>query len=211
MRIVLRCVLAVVCVVPAFAQWELGAVGGYGFRRDISVQNASGGTAQLSFRPDFAFGFYGGQTQHGYLGGEIHYDYESSPIRLKSGSTETSTTGRTHVVHFDILVHLKDSNSRVRPFLAMGGGIKIYEGTGPDRAAQPLSNYVLLTRTHEVKPVMSPAIGMKVQVSRRVLFRAEARYFGGPRPENVIAPAPGAVMHGWVHDIVPLAGFTATF
>src|SRR3954451_21844123 len=146
MRFVLRCVMAVVCVVPAFAQWELGAVGGYGFRRDISVQNASGGSAQLSFRPGFAFGFYGGQTEHGYLGGEAHYLYESTPIRLKSGGTEASTSARTHVIHFDFLVHLTESGSPVSLFLAIGGGVKIYEGPGPDRAAQPLSNFVMLTR-----------------------------------------------------------------
>lgn len=210
MQFISRLAIAAVCAIPAFAQWELGATGGYGFRRDLTVNNA-GGTAQLKFQPGPVFGFYGGQTEHGYLGGEAHYLYESSDMKVQSGGREATMGSRAHVMHFDFLVHTSDSRARIRPFLAIGGGVKIFEGTGPDRAAQPLSNFVLLTRTHELKPVMSPAVGLKVRLSRHVLFRAEMRYFGSPAPEKVAAPAPGATIHGWVHDFVPVAGIAGTF
>ena len=95
--------------------------------------------------------------------------------------------------------------------VAIGGGVKVYGATGPDRAAQPLSNFLLLTRTRETKPVITPAFGVKIRIAPHVIFRAEARYFGSPRPEKVIAPAPGTAMKGWVHDIVPLIGIGGTF
>src|SRR3954453_18918672 len=210
MRFISPWIMVLVCAAPAFAQWELGAIGGYGFRRDITADNRAG-SARVSFRPDFAWGFYGGQTEHGYLGGEAHYLYEWSPLRLRSGGQEAKMDAFAHVVHFDFLVHTADSHARFRPFVAIGGGVKVYEATGPDRAAQPLSNFVMLTRTRETKPLISPAVGLKVRLAQHVLFRAQFRDFGSPRPENIIAPAPGTTMHGWVHDFVPLVGITGTF
>ena len=207
----IHCVaVLVVCAGPLFCQWELGAVGGAGFRRSIGVTNPSG-SADFSFRPGVAWGFYGGLTEHGYLGGEAHYLYEIGGMRVKSGSGEATMDARAQVVHFDFLVHTASSDRVFRPFFAIGGGVKIYEGLGPDRAEQPLSDFVMLTRTREVKPVMSPAIGLKAKIAPYLLFRAELRYFLSPRPDKVAAPGPQAQMNGWVHDFVPLVGIAATF
>ncbi|HET8550030.1 MAG TPA: hypothetical protein VFL57_18600 [Bryobacteraceae bacterium] len=195
---------------PVVAQWELGALGGYGFRRDLTVSGPAG-QATVGFRPGTVWGFAGGLNEYGYLAGEARYLYEDGEIRLRSGGTETRFASRAHLVHFDFLVHSARSGSRVRPFLVIGGGVKVYEGTGPDRAVQPLSRFVGLTRTRDTKPLMTPGGGVKFQVSRHVSLRGEFRDYITPRPEKVLAPAAGVTMKGWVHDFVPMIGVMGTF
>ena len=53
--------------------------------------------------------------------------------------------------------------------------------------------------------------GIKYAVSRRVLLRIEVRDYLTSFPTKVIAPAPGAHLAGWLHDIVPMAGITFVF
>jgi hypothetical protein len=199
-----------VSAIPACAQWEIGALGGYGFRKDVAVQGRTGNAA-VSFRPGPVWGFVGGANEYGYLAGEARYLYESGDIRLSSGSTQTSFPFRAHLVHFDFLIHSARSGSRIRPFVAIGGGVKVYEGTGPDRAAQPLSQFVALTRTRDTKPLISPGVGVKFQATKYVSVRGEFRDYISPRPEKVITPAAGVALSGWVHDFVPLVGIVATF
>jgi hypothetical protein len=210
MRLRFAVLVIILTAAPAAAQWELGVMGGYGFRRDVAVSGPAG-TADVGFRPGKVWGFTGGLNEYGYLAGEARYLYEDGEIRLRSGNTETRFASRAHLVHFDFLVHAARSGSRVRPFVVIGGGVKVYEGTGPDRAAQPLSRFVGLTRTRDVKPLMSPGVGIKFQASRHLSIRGEFRDYITPRPEKILAPAAGVTMKGWIHDMVPMIGIMATF
>ena len=211
MRLIISTAILFTCAAPLFSQqWELGAVGGYGFRPNISVQQA-GQSASLNVQSGPVFGFYGGETEHGYLGGEAHYLYEQTNFKISGNGSEATTSGRSQVVHFDFLIHTAPEEATLRPYVAIGGGVKIFEGTGMDRAAQPLSNFVMLTRTRETKPVLTAAVGLKKRISRHVLVRAELRYFASPRPEKVLTPGPSAAMSGWIHDIAPMLGVAATF
>ena len=199
-----------VCSVPGLSQWELGVIGGGGFRRDLSVANDTH-EGTLSFRPGAVLGGYGGLTEHGYLGGEAHYLFEQGTMRLQSSSGEATMSGRAHVAHFDLLIHAAPGEARVRPFLAIGGGVKVYEGLGPDRAVQPGSDLIMLTRTREVLGAFTPAVGAKFRLARHVMLRTELRYILTPSPNKVVTPAPGSVLKGWVHEFVPTIGIAATF
>jgi hypothetical protein len=53
--------------------------------------------------------------------------------------------------------------------------------------------------------------GIKYAFSPRVLLRAEVRDYFTQFPTKVIAPAPGAHLSGWLHDIVPMVGVTFVF
>ena len=94
--------------------------------------------------------------------------------------------------------HTTPSGSRIRPFVAVGAGIKVYQGTGAQVVYQPLSNIALLTQAQDLTPLVSGGAGVKFQISPRVQFRAELHDYLTPFPNKVITPAQGAKVGGWL-------------
>ncbi|MGH7752070.1 MAG: hypothetical protein ACREN5_04575, partial [Gemmatimonadales bacterium] len=100
----------------------------------------------IGFQPGPSFGAFIGQTGSGRFGGEIRYLYAMNDLKLSSGGTETEFSGRSHIVNYDLLIYATKRDSRIRPYLAGGGGVKVYQGTGTEQPFQPLSNLALLTK-----------------------------------------------------------------
>lgn len=190
--------------------WEAGGSAGGGFENRVSVSNAAG-QARTGFGRGPAFG--GFITHHLYrrMAGEIRYTYRRSELQVRSGGSAVGFSGLAHAIHYDWLVYTRTHVARTRPFLAGGGGIKYFRGTGRERPYQPLSEFALLTRSHDLKPVISAGAGVKVRLSPRMALRIEFRDYITPFPKAVIAPAPGAKLSGWLHDFVPLAGLAFEF
>lgn len=194
-----------------FAQeWELGVVAGYGVHRDVTVTNASG-SAKAGFKPGLAAGAVAGHNMYPYLSGEMRYTYRFSDLRVKGNGQEAAFKGESHAVHYDLLYLPGDADSAIRPFVAGGGGIMFYRGTGKEVVYQPLNKFALLTKTQEVEPLISVGGGVKAKLSDRVILRLEFRDYITTVPKNVLAPAPGAKMKGWLHDFLPMAGITIGF
>jgi hypothetical protein len=191
-------------------QWEFGAAGGSGFTRNLAV-SAPSGTASTGFAPGFAASAVLGQEVHPRLSGEVRYTFRDSNLRVSSGGSSVSFSGMSHAVHYDLLIHASDRRSPVRPFLASGAGVRVFRGTGKETAFQPLSQYAILTKTQEHKPMISVGGGVKYSLSSRLLLRVEFRDYITPFPKEVILPSPGAKMSGWLHDFVPMAGVTFLF
>src|SRR5689334_17339421 len=106
MRIILRS-LILLLPLPCFLlgqSWEVGAVGGYSFTRDVPVTSGSV-TGKTGFSPGYAFGGLLGQQISRHFGGEIRYTYQSDDMRVKSGSTEVKATARSQSLHYDVLIH----------------------------------------------------------------------------------------------------------
>ena len=120
-------------------------------------------------------------------------------------------TGQSHAIHYDVLVHMTSKESRLRPFLAAGAGVKIYRGTGAEVAYQPLSNLVVLTHTQEAQPLISVGGGVKISVSKRALLRLDFRDYLTPVPSSLLAAPPFSKISGWVHDFVFLVGVSTVF
>ncbi len=195
---------------PATAQvWELGGLGSYGFTTGLEAK-APAGTATTGFSPGYAWGALAGHNSHRFVGGEIRYVFRRSDLRVESAGQKVTMRGHAHLVHYDLLFHGAQPQAPARPFVAVGGGARIFRGTGLERAVQPLSQFVLLTRTRQTLPVLSVGGGVKVRVSPRVHFRFEIRDYISPSPDKLLTPAPGAEIRGWLHDIVPMAGLALT-
>jgi hypothetical protein len=198
---------------PAGAGWtqtvEFGFSGGGSLAAANTVQ-APFGQASAGFEHGFSAGVWGGHN-HRYLGGEIRYVYEQDRLRVASGGTLAAFSGRSHAIHYSLLVHTRPAGSKTRPFLAAGGGVKGYQGTGTEVLYQPLQEYALLTRTSEWKGLLVFGGGVKFALSPRLQLRAEVYDYLTPFPDKVIAPAPGAAIGGWVHSLVPAFGFGLTF
>lgn len=203
---------AALIAVPGIAKerWELGVAGGYGFSKDVTVTNPTG-EASTGFKTGPVVGVVAGNDVSRWLSGEARYTYRRNDLRVSQGSASAEFKGESHLLHYDFLFHGAKRESRIRPFFAAGAGAKVYRGTGRETATQPLINFVALTRTSQLVPMISFGGGVKVQLSDTLTLRVDVRDFVSPFPKQVIAPVPRAQLKGWLHDIVPMVGLSYSF
>ena len=201
-------IFALATVPAALAQsWEVGFAGGGSFYTSQTVQNPAGnGTAGLA--DGFGASGWLGNNLNNLIGGELRYDYEHSDLRLASAGTTVNFGGMTNAIHYDFLLHFAPSEAHVRPFIAAGAGAKFFSGTGTEQAYQPLSNLALLTKGTQFEPVVSVGGGLKVGLTKSTLLRLEVHDYFSPFPTNVIAPAQGSKIGGWLQDFVVSAGLS---
>jgi hypothetical protein len=188
-------------------QWEFGAVGGGSLLSDVPVSGPAG-KATAGFAPGAAFGAFFGENLYPHWTGEVRYEYLQSDLRLSSGGQTATFTGGAHAVHFDILYHTNRKESRTQFFASVGGGAKVFEGTGAPQAYQPLSQFGYFTKAQDVKPMVSVGGGLTYQLAPRIFLRAEIRDFLTAFPTQLITPAPGMKFGSLLNDIVPLVGIT---
>ncbi|MGA2434394.1 MAG: outer membrane beta-barrel protein [Bryobacteraceae bacterium] len=203
--------LALAFAATAAAQtWELGASGGYGLYKNASV-SAGGATATAGFDSGPALSVFGVQNLYKHLSGEFRYTYQFDDLLVSSSGQKVTFTGVSHTINYDLMYLFGSPDSPLRPYVAGGGGIKYYRGTGTETLAQPLNQFAILSKTNQVEPVISVGGGVKIKAGRRTNVYAEFRDYIGPVPQNVVAPVPTAKMSGWLHDIVPMIGVTYSF
>jgi hypothetical protein len=195
----------------AYAQnYEFGAHGGASFYDSTEVTTSSG-SADAGFKFGYGAGATLGHDMYERIGGELRYTFLKNDLKVTSSGTEDAFGGQAHALHYDILVHASSRRSRVRPYAAFGGGFKYYRGTGTEMAFRPLEDFAIPTRTSEIQGMISIGGGVKFAVSERVLFRVDVHDYLTPFPKEVLAPAPGASLGGWVHNIVPTVGVAFRF
>jgi len=205
-------IFALACTAPAaMAQrWEVGVAGGGGFYTGQTVKNAVG-NASAGFANGFTLSGWLANNNNNVIGGELRYDYGRSDLKLSSNGTNVNFGGQTNAIHYDFVVHFAPSESHVRPFIAGGAGVKVYSGTGKEVDFQPLSNIALLTKTSQWEPLVSVGGGVKFSLTPASMLRLEAHDYLTPFPKNVIAPAEGSKVGGWLSDFVLEAGLSFAF
>ena len=190
--------------------WELGGAAGGGFYRDATIANSSG-SAQAGFEPRVSLSAVLGENVGDHFGGELRYTFRDGNSELKSGGQEVNMDAAAHAVHYDFLFYATPRDRKLRPYAAVGGGIKYYKATGVEGLAQPLSNFAFLTHANEVEGLLSAGGGLKYSINEHWLIRVDFRYYATPFPDKLFVAAPGARINGWLHDFVPLAGIDWTF
>jgi hypothetical protein len=194
----------------AFAQsWEVGGGVGGGFYTSQTV-NSPAGSASAKIQNGLAGSVWLGNTWQGRWSGELRYDYGMGDLALNSGGTSATFSARTQQFHYDIMWHATSSESRIRPYVAVGAGVKLYQGIGAQVAYQPLSNIALLTQQQDLTPLVSAGGGVKFQLSPHVQIRLDVHDYLTPFPNKVITPNAGAKVGGWLQDIVPMIGISYT-
>jgi hypothetical protein len=199
-------ILAAAAATSSFAQqWEFGGLAGGSFLSSVNV-TAPAGAATAGFQSGAAIGAYVGYNSYRHIGGELRYSYLQSNLRLSSGGSEATFNGNAHAIHYDVVFHTNKQDSKAQLFAVVGGGVKMFRGTGKEAAYQPLSSYGYFTRTQAFKPMASVGAGVKVRLSRKVFLRTEFRDYITAFPKDLIAPPPGAKYGTLLHDFVPMVG-----
>jgi len=188
-------------------QWEFGGLGGGSFVPGAAVSSPLG-SATAGFQTGASAGAFVGQNLYPHISGELRYEFLQSNLRLSSGGTEATFSGVAHMIHYDVLFHTNKKGSRTQYFAAVGGGLKVFNGTGAEAAYQPLSQYAYFTKTQVLKPMASVGAGIKYALTPRIVLRTEVRDFITMFPKDLIAPAPGAKFGGLLHDFVPMVGIS---
>jgi len=203
---------ALVIIAPAcFAQkWEVGGIAGGGFSSGLTVSNDLA-AASTGLANGLGFGAVLGQNLYPRISGELGYTYHFSDLQISGSGQSASFSGVTHSMYYDIQVHGRATRSRWQPFAAAGGGVRVFRGVGTETPYQPLSSFALLTKTQQWMPMVTFGGGVKCAIAPRVRLRFEIRDYLTRFPTQVIAPAPGAHLSGWLHDFVPMAGITFVF
>jgi hypothetical protein len=199
-----------VAVAGRAQQWEFGGVGGGGFLSNVAV-GGSAGSATAGFQTGAAFGAFFGNNPYGHVGGELRYAYLQNNLQLSSGGSTVSFAGMAHVLHYDLILRTGPRNSRAQFFAAIGGGMKLFRGTGAEEAYQPLSQFGYFTKTQALKPMASVGGGIRYFITRKVSLRTEFRDYITVFPTQLIAPAPGAKYGNILHDFVPMVGLSYEF
>lgn len=192
----------------AFAQqWEVGGAVGGSFVPGVTATGPAG-SATAGFKTGFTAGAFVGQNLYRHISGEIRYNYIQSDLQLKSGGTTAAFSGNTHAIYYDVRFHTSRRESRSQLYAAVGGGMKLFRGTGTEAAYQPLSQFAYLTKTQAVKPMLSVGGGVKFRLSPHTSLRTEIRDLFTPFPTQVITPAPGVTVGRFLHDFTPMVGIS---
>jgi hypothetical protein len=191
-------------------EWEVGAAAGFGVVRNATI-NSPTGSATAGIDNRFAAGAVVGQDLYEHLSGELRYTFRDNDLVLKSGGQKVNMDGDSNLIHYDMLFHVLRKSSRLRPYAAAGAGIRDFRGTGHEYVNQPLSDFALLTKTSEVKPLISVGGGVKFALTDHATVRVDFRDYISPFPEKLFVTAPGAKIRGWLNDFVPLVGVSYVF
>ncbi len=186
-------------------QWEFGGMGGGTFLNNVGVTAPTGG-ATAGFANGAAFGGWVGYNSYKHIGGELHYNYLQSNLKLTGAGTSAQFNGVSHAIHYDVIFHTAQRGAKAQFYVAVGGGVKVFRGTGTESAYQPLYQYGYFTKTQEFKPMGTIAAGVKVRLAPHVFLRTEIRDYITAFPTAIIAPPPGVKYGTLLNDVVPMAG-----
>lgn len=192
------------CLQAYDQQREFGMLAGASFLNGLPLQGAGAVTA--GFTPGPTAGVLMGHDLYSRWSGEIRYLFEIQDARLRSPATAATFGSQSHAVHYAVVYHARPRQARLRPYLEVGGGAKIFRGTGTEVAYRPLMQYAYLTQTQELKPMAVFGGGIKLRLSPRVQARIDILDYLTRFPQKVIAPAPGVGLSGWLHNFVPTVG-----
>jgi outer membrane protein W len=204
--------LALAVATPAaFAQkWEVGFGAGGSFLTSDTITSPTG-NADATRDPGLAVSAWLDNTiGSGLFGGELRYDHENGDLKLSSGGTSVKFASQSNAIHYDFLYNFTSSESAVRPFVAAGGGVKWYSGTGTEQVYQPLSNIAVFSDVRDMRAMVSVGAGIKFNIAKSTLLRLEVHDYMTPFPSTLIAPTSGSVS-GWVQDFVVSAGLSFAF
>ena len=188
-------------------KWEFGGMGGAGFLSNVNVSSPAG-SATAGFTSGGAAGGFAGENLYPHWSGEIHYMFLQNDLHIQAAGTNATFSGNAHVLYYDMIYHTNRKGSKVQAFAAVGGGMKIFRGTGTEQAYQPNYQFGYMTKTQQLKPMADFGAGLRFELRPGLFLRTEFRDYITAFPSQIIAPAPGAKFGSILNDIVPTVGIS---
>lgn len=192
-------------------EWEIGGAGGYAVAKKNHVGNEVGGSGEAGIHRGIIASAVAGNHMFRHLSGEVRYLYRKGNLRVSSGGTHVSMTGESHSIGYDLLLHTAPKDAKFRPYIAFGGGAKVFRGVGAETDYQLLEDLAVLTKTQQTEPMLSIGGGVSYRLAPYAVLRLDFRDQVTPFPKKVILPAPGAKLDGFLHDFLPMVGIGLTF
>ncbi len=207
-------VLLLITSTLAFSQtptWEIGGAGGYAMSKDNTVTNSTGQSANVGLKRGFVASAVAVDHMWDHLSGEFRYVYRKGNPLVESCCARVKMTVETHSFGYDLLLQIKGKEERIRPYIAFGGGVKVFRGVGEETDYQPLQDFAVLSKTQQTEPMLSIGGGVSVRLAPYAVLRFDFRDQVTPFPKKVIFPAPGAELNGFFHDFMPMVGVSVSF
>lgn len=190
--------------------WEFGGFIGDGAYHGGSVYSSEG-TARAGILNRFSAGAVFGEDLYEYVSGEIRYIYQDGHPYLSFNGTRTDIQGQSQTITYDLLFHFKPRDSKWRPFLAGGLGLKDYVIAGPAPFPQPIPNIASLNGADEWLLVESVGGGIKYRLQQHMLLRLDFRDYITTFPKGEITPAPHNTARGIFEQFTPMFGISYLF
>jgi opacity protein-like surface antigen len=193
----------------ALAQWEAGAILGYGWYRNARISTPESNVG-AGVRSRFVAGAILADQPHEYLAGELRYLFHDGDPFFETGGARANIQGQSHTLTYELLIHLIHSEARIRPFVAAGAGAKGYIVSGPAPIAVALA--VATLQAHDVwKLVWTLGGGVKFRLHPNLSARIEFRDYITTFPRTLIVPAPGNSARGLFQQLTPSFGLSYVF
>ncbi len=192
------------------ADWQMGGQAGYGIYKNGSVI-APAGTVSAGIRNRFAVSVFATDDMYEHISGEIRYTYQDGDPFLSGAGKQVNVQGQSHAFHYDVLFHVHPRQQKIRPYVALGAGAKLYVVSGPAPVSPPFGNVATLTSRDEAKPVVSVGAGVKIRWKEHIDICVDFRDYITTFPKKLITPAANATGRGIFHQFTPLAGLSYVF
>ena len=128
---------------PAEPRYEFGG-GVVGSFYDKKTFTSSVGNAEAGFANGLGASVWMGHHMYPKVSGEIRYDFLKNDLTLEGAGGKATFGADSHAIHYDMHFHFTEVGSKFRPFVLAGGGVKMFRGTGEERAFQALSQIGLI-------------------------------------------------------------------
>ena len=180
---------AAFCAAACAQQWEVGAVGGAGFLNTVPVSSPGRlGHGRIRRRRRWRRLLWTEPLLQPEWRDPLRLLREH--LKLSSGGTSASFTGIAHALHYDLIWHTRRKNSPTQYYLAVGGGMKLFQGLGSPEAYQPLMQFGYFTRAHAIEPMGTVARRDDLQAgAAHVSAARSAQTSSRPFPTGVLTPA----------------------
>ena len=114
-------------------KYEFGVGGAFSYYTSQEIRS-SRGNANVGLKPGFGASAWMGHNMYRKISGELHYDFGKNDLKMDSSAGNVSFGAHSHALHYDLLFHTADTGAKVRPYFLVGGGAKLYRGTGREGA-----------------------------------------------------------------------------
>jgi hypothetical protein len=195
--------------------WELGAMGGYGWYQSSTISNSlvpDLTSGEIGFPSRGTIGVVFGESPYHHLGGEVKWLYQWGGPQIEAGGIKNSIPGYSNLVTYDFIIYPLSSESGFRPYVAGGAGVRAYTGTDFGFFDQfPTARLAALRSVTQAEAAISVGAGLKYVFRKHAQFRLDLHGYFTPTPDDVIRPNRFSVIHGWLTEVTPTAGFSYVF